>query len=77
MVLKKNFTFDAVRCADQRTGSAHDVRHDSGGHDLEIVRQVRFGDRLTVSGVRPQRLVGIGDRNAHDAHLSILTASRA
>ena len=44
---------------------------------LEIARQVQLGHRPAVAGVRPQRLVGRGDRHAHDRAGALAGAARA
>jgi hypothetical protein len=65
VTLEEMLAMDAVGCAHDRTRPALDVRHHPLADRLEIVREIELGDGLTVAGIRPHRLVGIGDGHPH------------
>src|SRR4026209_2384627 len=65
VTLEKALPVDAVRRANDRAGASLDVPHQPLADALEVAGEIELGDGLAVGGVRPQRLVGLGDRYAH------------
>ena len=57
---------DAIGRPHDRAGPALDMGHHPGADGFEIAREIQLGHRLAVAGIGPERLVGIGDRHAHD-----------
>ncbi len=57
---------DAVRRADDRARAPLDVRHHPGADVLQVAGEVELGDRRPVAAVGPERLVRIGQGDAHD-----------
>ena len=71
---KNCLTVDAVGRADDRARPALEMADHPVADRLEIAREIELGDGLAVAGVRPQRLVGLGDDDAH--HLGGLFGRR-
>ena len=64
VALKEMLTADAVGRPHQRTGATRQVRQHPLCCLLIVAGEVEFGDRLAVARIRPERLLGLGYRNA-------------
>ena len=67
MALEESLAADAVGAADERAGPALDVRQHPLAHGVEIFGEFELGHRAAVARIRPQHLVGVGDRDAQSS----------
>ena len=66
MALKELLAADAIGNPDDRARASFDMAHHPRPDSLEIACEVELGHRFAVTGIRPQRLLGLGDEHAHD-----------
>src|SRR6185437_9906935 len=66
MALEKLFAVDSIRRAYDGARPSFHMRHHPVANRLEIMRKIKLGDALAVTGVRPQLLVGLRNHNTHD-----------
>src|SRR5262249_34169134 len=70
MALKKGLAINAVRCTHNRAGTTLEVTDHPLADRFEIIGEIELCEWLAVAAIGPQRLVGIGDGDAH--HLGAL-----
>ena len=72
MALKKMLSANSVRRANNRARPAFQMRDHPGSNYLVVLRQLQLGDRLSITGVRPQRFIRLRDLDAHHDRIASL-----